>query len=252
MNKVLDNAPFKLDAKTLFFDIECSPTRGWAYRAWEASVFNIEEDWHIQSFAWKWGNQESVHCLALPDFPLYKKEPHNDRDLVTELYALWNQADIIVGHNGDKFDIKKSKHRFMIHGLRPPRPFRTLDTLKIAKKFGFFSNSLDGVCRELSFGQKVKHDGDLWKQCYNGSKGAWVKMKQYNKMDVVLLERVYRYFFPWIERFPRVRMDNGHCPGCSGTSFKKNGWKYGPHWQQQRYACLGCGQSSIYGERERV
>lgn len=213
----------------------------------------VEEDWHIQSFAWKWSNEDTIHCLALCDFPLYKKQPHNDVELVKKLHSLFSQADIVIAHNGLAFDIKRSNSRFLVHGLRPPRPYKTVDTLKVARRyFGFFGNSLDELARIFKLGRKEeKGVKELWKKCYDGDRKAWIAMKRYNKMDVELLEGIYRKMLPYINPFPRVRMDNGKCPKCSSTSFKKNGMKYGKNWECQRYACLECGDGNIYGETIR-
>ncbi len=251
---ILENqTPFSFDDKVLFFDIETTPTKGWAFRNYEANVFEIEEYFHIQSYSYKWGEKGKTKCVALPDFPLYKKEPHNDLELVKSLFDLWSKADIIIGYNGDRFDIKKTRHRFLIHGLGNVYSFKTIDPLKIAKKLGFFSNSLNGVSDELGLGKKVEHEGNLWKKCYDAyltnDKKSWKKMKEYNNQDIELLYLVSRRLIPYMERYPRVKMDNGKCPVCGGTNFKRNGKKYYSNYEQQRYACLKCGFGNIYGDK---
>ena len=44
--------------------------------------------------------------------------------------------------------------------MPPPSPYKTIDTLKIARKyFGFNSSKLDDLGRVLGAGEKVRHGG---------------------------------------------------------------------------------------------
>jgi DNA polymerase III epsilon subunit-like protein len=64
-----------------------------------------------------------------------------------------DEADLICAHNGDAFDIKKINSRLIVNGFKPPSPFKTIDTLKIARRvFKFDSNKLDNIGRYLSRG----------------------------------------------------------------------------------------------------
>ncbi len=53
--------------------------------------------------------------------------------LIRSMMALFEEADIVVAHNGDKFDIKWIMGRALLLGMPPPAPFRTVDTLKICR-----------------------------------------------------------------------------------------------------------------------
>lgn len=227
--KVFDNfTRYRYDSKVLFLDYEVSPTLGWAYKKWEANLIAIEEDWYIQAMSWSWGNQEEVHCLTLPDFRGYKRHPHDDLELVKKALELLNEAEIVVAHNGDRFDVKVIMTRILIHGLSPPRPFRTIDTLKVARKyFKFIGNSLDELARiaKIEGKSEVRH-GDLWRKCHNGDLHAWKLMKAYCKQDSKILKEVYRWMLPFVNPFPVLRPFNGKCRKCSGTNFQKRGYHY--------------------------
>jgi hypothetical protein len=41
------------------------------------------------------------------------------------MWKLLDRADVVVGHNADKFDVRKGNARFIAHGLPPPPPYRT-------------------------------------------------------------------------------------------------------------------------------
>lgn len=168
------------------------------------------------------------------------------RELVTELWNLFNQADIIIGHNGDKFDIRKSNTRFIEHGLTPPDPYKTIDTLKAARKyFSFNSNKLDDLGRRLGIGRKIKTGGfELWLGCINGDIKAWNLMKKYNRQDVLLLERVYLKLRPWIDNHPNLSILSDRidaCPTCASTHLQSRGMGITQTGSYRRFQCTNCG-----------
>src|SRR5271154_1089112 len=183
-----------LSPKVLLLDIETAPNLSWVWGRWEQNVIDVHTDWYMLSFAWKWQGTDIVRCRALPDYPkIYAKDRENDHDLVLDLWDLLDKADIVIAHNGDAFDLKKSFARFAFHRMKPPSPFKTIDTLKIARKFfKFDSNKLDDLGHTLGCGRKLPHTGKhLWLGCMHGKAGAWALMKRYNQHDIILLERVY-------------------------------------------------------------
>jgi DNA-directed RNA polymerase subunit RPC12/RpoP len=162
---------------------------------------------------------------------------------VKALWDVMSMADIDIAHNGDEFDIKKANARFLVHGLPPLSPYKTIDTKKVAKKyFRFDSNKLDELGHYLGLGRKLPHTGfNLWKGCMAGDKKSWKLMTEYNKQDVILLEKVYLKLLPWIQNYPIVHPENGTCRNCgskhitkSKSRAVKNGWK-------QQYQCQSCG-----------
>jgi DNA polymerase III epsilon subunit-like protein len=69
------------------------------------------------------------------------------------------QADEIVAHNGDRFDLKWLRTRALLHGLDVMPSPKTIDTLKWAKRyFNFNSNKLDYIAKYLGVGQKMGAD----------------------------------------------------------------------------------------------
>ena len=247
----------KSEFRTAFIDIETAPNLGYIWGKWEQNVLEFESEWYILSFSIKWQGDRKPTTYALPDFPLYKKEPENDRQLVKKLWDIFNEADLIVAHNGDNFDCKKSNARFIFHGLTPPAPYKTVDTLRVARRhFNFTSNKLDDIVKYLGIGQKVKTGGyDLWSRCLKGDTAAWALMKKYNEHDVILLEKVYDRFRGWHTTHPNVNLkDNPHegkCPACGSLNVQRRGWEYIRAMRARRYACQDCGKWSK-GKRERI
>jgi uncharacterized protein YprB with RNaseH-like and TPR domain len=233
--------------KILLFDIETSPIEAHVWDMYETNVLNVLKDSHLMSFAYRWYGKDKTHVRALPDYQSYKKNKRDDAELVKDLWHLFNEADIIIGHNGDSFDIKKSQARFIHYGLPPVPPVKTIDTLKLCRKyFKFSTNKLDAVGKLLGVGRKEKTGGfDLWLDCLAGDPKAWKRMKKYNKQDVVLLEAVYEKLRPWMTNHPNTNsFEDRHylCEVCGSAHFHKKGVEVTKTSRYIRLHCQGCGK----------
>lgn len=229
--------------KILLFDIETAPNLGYVWGKWEQDVIENTRDWYMMTFAYKWLGEKTTHAYSLPDFPLYKRNPEDDTALVKKLHELFCEADIVVAHNGNEFDVKKANARFLAAGLNPPTPYKTIDTKLVAKRyFRFDSNALEALGQYLKLGKKRPTGGfSLWRDCMHGIRSAWLKMVHYNKGDVDLLEKVYLRLRPWIATFPITRPDNGTCLTCGGKHLQARGSRFTKKLRIQRLQCTGCG-----------
>lgn len=219
--------------KVLLFDIETSPNLGYVWEKYEQDVISFEKERELICFAYKWLGNKTVVAHSKGELTRYR--------LVKRLHELFEEADVIVAHNGDGFDIKMSNTAFIEAGLKPPSPYKTIDTLKIARsKFKFNSNKLNDLANHLGIGEKVETGGfKLWLKCLKGDRKAWKKMKEYNKQDVVLLEKVYFKMRAWT-RTPEI--ENGlKCPTCGGN-VQQRGWNINRVFKSKRYQCRQCGK----------
>lgn len=224
---------------------------------YEQNVIQVLEPSKIISVAWKWLTEKEVTVKALPDYDIYKSGQLDDTKLVEDVWKVLDEADIVIAHNGDSFDIKKLNSRFIAFGLTAPSPYKTIDTLKVAKKyFKFDNNSLEQLGDYLKEGHKAPTGGfSLWTGCIAGDKEAWTRMKIYNARDVELLERVYLRLRPFITNHPNVNQDdasNGYsCPTCTSHNTSKRGFTMTLTGRKQRYQCMDCGAWST-GSFEKV
>lgn len=225
--------------KVLLYDIETAPNLGYVWGKYEQNVLSyVEEGGHL-CFSYKWlGEGQGVRAAS-------RQGQRTDRALVKKLWKLLDRADVVVAHNGDQFDQKKANARFVLWGLGPPAPYKSVDTKKVAKKyFKFNSNKLDDLGQFLGVGKKLKTGGfELWLGCLAGNKAAWKKMLAYNKQDVRLLEKVYLKLRPWIEGHPNLAAAAGRpdgCPKCGHAKLKSYGWKTTKTRRYVRYRCLSC------------
>ncbi|MEK7111947.1 MAG: ribonuclease H-like domain-containing protein [Patescibacteria group bacterium] len=232
--------------KILLFDIETSPLLAYVWGMYEQNVIKVVRPWYFLCFAYKWLGEGSTKVIALPDFKLYSKAKYDDYEVVKKLRELLDQADIVIAHNGDKFDIKKFNTRCLEQGIDLPSPFRTIDTLKVARsRFSFTSNKLDSLGEALDVGRKVKTGGfELWDGCINGDERSWRLMKKYNKQDVDLLEKVYLKLRPTMLNHPNVSVYNDDinlaCPNCGLSDYQKRGYRQTNSYWYNRYQCT-CG-----------
>jgi hypothetical protein len=238
----------ELSPRIILIDIETAPSLGYVWGKWEQNVIQFKDDWYILSFAFKWLDNKKVHVRALPDYQSFKKNPSDDKNLVYELWELFNEADIIIAHHGDGFDIKKSNARFVFHGFSPPSPYKSIDTLKVARRyFKFDSNKLDDLAQYLKIGRKKSHSGkNTWLGCMMGDMKAWDIMKTYNAHDIVLLEEIYLRLRAWATTHPNLDSftKNGNCPTCQSFKIQRRGWNVTKTGRRHRLHCRTCGSWS--------
>jgi DNA polymerase elongation subunit (family B) len=206
----------------------------------------IEKDSHLLAFAAKWLGESEI---------IYSDQSHvrnieNDKKLCLRIWKLFNEADIVVAQNGDAFDIPIIRARMIKAGIKPPSQFRTVDTLKVARKtFRFTSAKLEYLSRFL--GCRVKKSlhkrfpgFSLWTAVLKGNRLAWAEMRRYNLDDIRSLEEVYNKLLPWIEGHPNVGMyrvtNNPQCPKCGGKT-QSRGIYLTNFGKYQRYQCTKCG-----------
>ena len=220
--------------KKLLLDIESAPNIGYSWGKWEQNIIQFIENWYIICVGYKWYGEKTKVIFS---------KGKDDKALCKELFALLDEADVVITQNGDSFDLRKINTRFLIHGITPPSPFATVDTLKIARsRFSFNSNKLDDMGNDLDEGRKIKHRGiELWLDCMARKPQALKEMGKYNVQDVELLERVYKRFLPWIKHHPNSsNIDEvSGCPTCGSRELQKRGFRY---TQTQKYQQLSCKQ----------
>ncbi len=235
--------------KVLLYDVESSPNIAYVWGKYEQNALgDFIKERQIISFAWKWLGEKEVHVLALPSFPGYKKNREDNRALILELHKLISSADIAIAHNINEFDDKMANTEFISHGLKPPPPHKTVDTLQFARsKFRFNSNKLGDLGKRLGLGEKVNTGGfELWAKCLQGDRKAWALMMAYNKQDVVLLEKIYLKMRPYMKLHPNMNAADRHigCPVCRSVNLRRRGWSYSNTGKNPRFSCNDCGKWS--------
>lgn len=239
--------------KILFYDIETTPNLSHVWGHWQQNVIAHVQEWRILCFSYQWAGERSVHYSGQNSFATYyKKNPECDLKVVEHLHKLFDEADILIAHNGDQFDKRKSNSRFLVHGMAPPAPYQTVDTLKQARRhFKFNSNRLTDLGQILGLGAKAETGGfKLWQGCMSGDPKSWATMEKYAKQDVKLLVKVYNKLLPWMNGHPNAGLyitdtEALVCPTCGKSNqLIKRGYSYKQTRRYQRYQCKCCGRYS--------
>jgi hypothetical protein len=243
--------------RILHLDVETSPNVGHVWSLFEANISLVQllVPTRIICVAAKWDGQRGIHFFRVQVDEHGNVDPKSRRAMLAGIHKLMSEADAICTFNGDKFDLPKLAGEFLLEGLAPPPPARSIDLYKTAKKLGFPSAKLAYVADALGVGSKVKHEGhSLWRSCMQGDEKAWARMEAYNKGDVRLQERVYRKLRPLIKNHPNhalyVDSDRPCCPNCGGTRLKSNGLRRTAAQVYRRYLCLKCGAWSRDTKKE--
>lgn len=259
----------------LIWDIESSPQLAYTWENYKTNVIKVVKPWYILSVAYKWFGEDDTHFVSIyqdpafkPDIGYGKPKANVDRYVVARLWWLFDKADVLVAHNGDKFDIKKTQARMLVHGLTPPSPSKSIDTLKEVRRYGnFTSNRLNDLGTQLGLGEKEAHSGmHTWFGCMAGDAEQWRLMEKYNRRDITLLEDLYQELLPWIgtpgKANPGVNASvflsgSGRpieCPknGCGGTELNARGYTTtAAGLQYRRWQCKKCGGWSQSKFRDR-
>ncbi|MGJ7024901.1 ribonuclease H-like domain-containing protein [Petrimonas sulfuriphila] len=231
--------------RILIFDIETAPQRAYVWGRWKQNIASSQviSDWYCLSWSAKWlGNSNIMSDVLMPDEAVFEK----DGRIVKSLWNLFDQADIVIAHNAERFDVPKMNTRYILNGLIPPTPYRVIDTLKVARKeFEFSSNRLDDLAGYFGIDHKNATSFELWDKCVRGDQEALDYMEEYNIKDVDILEQIYIKLRPWIKGHPNLSLYLEHeeetCPYCGSTNLADTGtYSYTNVSKFSNVRCMDC------------
>lgn len=244
--------------KILFIDIETAPKLAYVYQFFKANISpkQVKDHGHIISFAAIWNDNPDKDVIYA------ETRTEDDSELVAAMIELLDQADYVVGHNADQFDTATINARALVLGLKPPSPYKVIDTLRAAKRyFKFESNSLEYISGVLNIKhKKLSHNKfpgyELFIQCVKGNPEAFKENKKYNIWDTLTVRDVYHEMRPWIKNHPNMvvqdESDNHACPRCGSTHVTRRGFSYTNVGKYQRFVCNDCGGWSRTRYTERL
>lgn len=134
------------------------------------------------------------------------------------VHALMAEADILVGHNLDGADVPWLEGDFYFPrighnhrpNLKPLPPFKTVDTLKVAKRFksGVPFKSLNALCQIIGIPAKTDvYDREAMDRAVAGSVEDRERLTEYCAGDVIATQGLYDWFRPHIKNHPALFVD---------------------------------------------
>jgi hypothetical protein len=238
------------EARIAVLDIETSPILAYVWGLWKQNVGlnQIHTDWSILSFSYKWlGEKRVIHHNT---GGRGASRVRDDKALMKLLWAVLDEADIIVAQNGVAFDVKKINARFIELEMGPPAPFKVIDTMLEARRIAkFTSNRLAWLSSVLTDTPKSEHKKfpgfELWTECLADNPEAWKEMRKYNDIDIRATEAVYYQLRPYIIGHPNVAAyddnEERRCPKCGSTTLQARGTALTQTGQYKRFQCKSCG-----------
>lgn len=197
--------------------------------------------------AWNWYDRSSVE---------FASEWDDGREgMLRRIWDAYDRAQVIVGHNLAAFDSKKLRSEWRDLGLNPPSPYKTVDTLRIARReFGDESKTLNSLCDRLGIAAKTdRYDVEVARQALAGHKPSQKRIKAYNVGDIGATRGLYDALRPWDASHPHSREpladDRPSCPNCwSGDHLEPNGYTLANVILHRLYRCSNCG-ANVKGTR---
>jgi DNA-directed RNA polymerase subunit RPC12/RpoP len=230
--------------KILLIDIETAPNLVWTWGLFNQNIGlpQIKEPGYILCWAAKWLASKEMLSATLWG--------GDKESMLTEMYNLISEADVIIHYNGLNFDIRWLNTEFMSMGLPPPSPSQHIDLLQTVKsRIRLTSNKMDFALDYFNIGKKYEHDGfKMWVGVMEGDPHYQKEMLKYNKMDVSEMEKLYIFLRPWILNHPNPALyaaHDGHiCTTCGSANLQKRGDYYTSVMRYQRWRCNSCGSWS--------
>ncbi len=128
----------------------------------------------------------------------------NDKEITKQIRELVEDHDVIVAHNGARFDLPFLRTRALRWRLRPVREVKTVDPLQIAwRKFRLRSNRLGALADHLGIeDKKTPLDLSVWADAMlNGTKKAMDLIVEHCVADIKVLSGVLPHVKPFIKIF---------------------------------------------------
>lgn len=178
-------------------------------------------------------------------------------EMLNRIWKAVDEADIVVGHNIVGFDMKKLNSEWRDIGLVPPTPYKTVDTLKEARKyFGDESKTLDALCKRLEVASKTdRYDVEVARAALEGDRVSQLQIQAYNEGDITATLDLYDRLRGWMHTHPHIgAFGDGklHCNQCGGTDIERDGTYLASQIRYIGYRCKTCGGNLAGGQYSRA
>jgi hypothetical protein len=170
-------APPTRDLRVLDFDME-SMAAGFADPAWVPQK--------ITCIAWSWEGYDAVNSVISTQMGFFI--PSIRAEMLAAFMPVYEQADMVTGHNLLRHDLPLLNAECMRLGLPKPSPKLVLDTMRLGKTKGLKKgqDNLGGLLRTQQ--EKQAMDWEAWEQAYEDP--TWQRVRDRAESDVVMHKEI--------------------------------------------------------------
>lgn len=202
---------------------------------------NIYQRPFLISMQWAWGDGEVQSICS---------DGKDDLRVVKKAALLFEKADYVIMHNGDRFDWPSILDRMIYHRLPPISEPVFVDTLKMARKLKAPSRSLDYLTYNYELVRKQKPEqGDWLEASLKGNKAAIKRIEKYGMGDIPTLRSLYHTLAPYVKN--KVNMGIGAerpcCTNCGSVNVNKEKSRRTATGLKQQWHCQDCGKYMTTG-----
>lgn len=249
--------------KIVYFDIETLPLKGYF---WQPGQQYVGHSNLIPSHS-MW----DLICIqyAINDGPVkvLRYDKHGGaKDIIEKFDAIIADADVVLGKNSDRFDVKMLNAMRLFLGVKSMLGWEkyTEDLEKQMRRYlRLPSQSLDYISKQLGVGGKHRME-----------MGDWIDISRYKELttlkssglDVMTINIVSKYMFKEkasdIIKAGKVALDKMCNYGAKDTEDTRTIWKYcqahfdpkfnRAKWVGEKHACKRCGEGNIKKNGTRV
>lgn len=235
-----------MKSKILYIDIETSPNimMVWSTGKQFVGHTQIIDERKIICISYKWSGSDKTYNVH------WGVKKQCDKSLLEKIIPVMNKADLIIGQNHERFDIKWINTRLAFHNLTPIniKTLTMLDTMKLAKaNFYLNSNSMAYMSKFLGVEQKMDGGGyaRVKSIVLDKDKEALAEHIEYCNGDIKTTEELFERMKPYVELTKSLGfIETGSrdvCPSCgSGDPVKTSNYYYTKVSKFNKYQCTEC------------
>lgn len=212
--------------KILVYDIETSRAPAMVFQTGKTYINHTQliDEFKIISISYKWLGQDEV-------FSLEWNSKHSDESLMRRFLPIYNQADMVIGYNNDKYDNRWINTRAAKYGLEVNTFVKSFDLYKQVKRLMYLpSYSMKYVAQYFGVKQKLSHEGIImWDMIQRGTKEQQReyldKMIEYNVGDIITTEEIYLNLRKYMGHKVHIGVLLGEekytCPNCGSKDVEE-------------------------------
>lgn len=217
------------EPRILFYDIETTYLQARVWRCGEQRINPSQliegyDQYNIICISYAWNDDKPAKVLDWG----YREQ--NSKEMVRKFDKIIQSADVTIGKNSDRFDVKQINTQRLLHDL-PPMPewmLYTDDLEKQMRKYFYLpSQGLDYISHMLGLGGKDKMCFQDWIDIVEQkNKKSFTKMKDYCCKDVedtrTIWNKVKHHCKPKLN-FAAFANKHLACVHCGSDNVRSNG-----------------------------